>query len=414
MSKLQDKIKDLPTTPGVYFFLEKRGKILYIGKATSLRDRVRSYFLGDIAETRSRLIEDMIQKAVSVEYEKTDSVLEALILEAHLIKTHKPKYNTIGLDDKSFNYLIVTNESWPRLLLVREYDLDKKFTSSEIKYVFGPFPKGKLFKEAMRLIRKIFPYYDTKRPLDVELLGPNKKKIEFNQQIGLYPKTHVTKKEYARSIKHIKLFFEGKKKQLIKELKSEMKNFAKEEEFEKADEIKRQLFALQHIQDVSLIGEDFKKLNVREGNASNRIESYDIAHLKGGAMVGVMTVIDNGEIDTKNYRKFKIKHVSGINDTAALREVLTRRLSHGEWQLPRLIVVDGGKAQVNVMEKTLKEVGIQIPVAGVVKDEKHRPKEILGPKELRIKFEKEILLANAEAHRFAISYHRQVKRNEQF
>jgi excinuclease ABC subunit C len=299
------------------------------------------------------------------------------------------------------------------VLAIREYDLDKQFTKSEIKYIFGPFAKGKLFKDALKLIRKIFPYYDTKYPVEEMLSGEGRKKIEFNQQIGKYPSRNLTKKEYARSIQHIKLFFEGRKKKLIAELNKDMKRFAKKEEFEKAQEIQRQLFALTHIQDVSLIGEQFKKPHIREGNASTRIEGYDIAHLQGGAMVGVMTVVEHGDHDIKSYRKFKVKSVKGVNDAAALSEVLSRRLNHPEWQLPRMVVVDGGKAQVNAMERVLKEAGIRIPVLGVVKDERHRPKKILGSKELRIKYEKEILLSNSEAHRFAINYHRSLKRKEQ-
>lgn len=413
MANLEEKIKDLPQAPGVYFFAGKGGKILYIGKATSLRDRVRSYFTGDIEEVRSKLIKDMVGKAVKIEFQETDSVLEALILEAYLIKTHKPRHNTIGLDDKSFNHLVITNETWPRLLLVRQHDLDQKFTKREIKYLFGPFPKGKLFKDALKLIRKIFPYYDTKHPVEEELKGPNKKKIEFNQQIGLYPGADLTSKEYKRSIQHIKLFFEGKKKQLIQKLKQEMRRYAKEQEFEKAGEIKRQIFALEHIQDVSLIGEEFKRpAFIGKQSKSTRIESYDIAHLHGGSMVGVMTVVEDGATDKSSYRKFNIKHVKGINDTAALKEVLTRRLAHTDWQLPRFIVVDGGKAQINAMESVLREAGVKIPVLGVVKDEHHRPREILGSKELRTKFERDILLANAEAHRFAISFHRQKQRKK--
>jgi excinuclease ABC subunit C len=413
MKNLKENIKKLPKKPGVYFFIGKGGKILYVGKATSLRDRVRSYFTGDIEDTRSKLIQEMVEKTKSVEYKVTDSVLEALILEAYEIRTHKPRYNTIGLDDKSFNYLVITNEKWPRLLTVREYDLDKKFTKKDIKYIFGPFPKGALFKEALRLIRKIFPYYDTKNPVEEMLSGRGRKKIEFNQQIGLYPGSETTEKDYKKTIQHIKLLFEGKKKKLLRELEKEMKGLAGAEKFEIASQIKKQIFALSHIQDVSLIGEDFKKRTMKTNTKSLRIESYDIAHIGGEAMVGVMVVLEEGEIKKNEYRKFKIKTVNGPNDTAALAEVLTRRLSHGEWQLPRMIVVDGGKAQTNVMERVLKNSGIEIPVLGVVKDDKHRPKEIIGSKELKIKFEKEILLANSEAHRFAINYHRQVKRKEQ-
>ena len=235
--------------------------------------------------------------------------------------------------------------------------------------------------------------------------GANIPKLCFNAQIGLCPGAcsgAVSKQEYARTIRNIKLFFEGKKKMLVRKLKGEMKEHAKMLEFEKADLIKRQVFALEHIQDVALI----KKEKRREVSSVFRIEAYDIAHISGTNAVGVMVVVDDREINKSEYRKFKIKSFVGVDDTRALREILERRLAHSEWQYPELIVVDGGKAQVNIAEKVLKESGIEIPVVGVVKDERHRPREILGDMRLRRTHEEEILLANSEAHRFAIKYHR--------
>lgn len=412
MPNIQEQIKRLPKAPGVYFFLGPKRKILYIGKATSLKDRVKSYFSSDIIETRGKRIYDMVQKAESIEFRKTDSVLEALLLEAYLIKTHKPRYNAMGMDDKSFNYLFITNEEFPRVLLVRGYDLEKKFTKKETKYLFGPFPHGGLLKEAMRLMRKIFPYYDTKHPVAEMLTGPERKKIRFNQEIGLFPSADTTKQEYARTIQHIKLLFEGKKKELLKRLEREMKMYAKREEFEKAHEIKRRIFGLKHIQDVSLIKEEFKEPCDEDRTASYRIEAYDIAHLAGESAVGVMTVVVNGQTERGAYRKFIIRKASPGNDPAGLAEVLERRLSHPEWQLPRCIVVDGSTAQINAAKRVLEKAGVVIPIVGVVKDERHRPREIRGPREMRNRFEKDILLANSEAHRFAISFHRYKQRKK--
>ena len=390
-------IKDLqkfkiPANPGVYFFLGARKEILYIGKATSLRDRVRSYFAGDILEARSPLIAEMVEKVKSVDFRETDSVLEALILEANLIKTHKPEYNTRDKDNKSFNFVVITNEDWPRVLKVRGHDLYQKFSEDEIKYLFGPFPQGMMFNEAMKLIRKIFPFYDTKRPVAEMLNSVGKGKIEFNQQIGVYPAAGTTKQDYARTIRHLKLFFEGKKKQLLSSLQKDMKAYARAQEFEKAELIKRRTFGVQHIQDVSLMKEEFRKPGANFEKASFRIESYDVAHMGGKDTVGVMTVVENGAPKKSDYRKFKIKTATAGDDVGALREILSRRLEHSEWQLPKLIVIDGGKAQKNAAEKLLKEVGIEIPVVGVVKDEHHRPREIIGGKELRQKYEKEILI----------------------
>ncbi|NCO61877.1 GIY-YIG nuclease family protein, partial [Candidatus Kaiserbacteria bacterium] len=177
----------LPDTPGVYFFLGTRKEILYIGKATSLKNRVRSYFVNDILETRSPLIEQMVTLAKTVEFTTTDSVLEALILETNLIRSHKPKYNTKSKDDKSYNHLIITNEDWPRVLVVRGKDLTEKYTSDEIKYHFGPFTSGTLFHEAIKIVRKLFQFYDTKTAVDAPQSKFVRGKIDFNRQLGLYP-----------------------------------------------------------------------------------------------------------------------------------------------------------------------------------------------------------------------------------
>ena len=392
----------IPDSPGVYFFLGKRKKILYIGKATSLRSRVRSYFTDDLIEKRSALIEQMVAEAEHIEWTQTDSVLEALILEANLIRTHKPTYNTRAKDDKTFNHLVITNEEYPRVLIVRGKDLTERFTTKELKYIFGPFPSGLLFREALTIVRKIFKFYDTRKPLADAHTKMERGVIDFNRQIGLYPSLQ-SKAEYANTIRHIKLFFEGKKRQLLTILTREMKAYARTQEFEKAQETKRKLFALTHIQDIALMKRDLYRSHKSE---LTRIEAYDIAHLSGKDMVGVMTVVEEGSPAKNEYRKFKIQSVAGANDTAALKEVLDRRLAHSEWQMPRLIVVDGSVAQKNAAEFILKKYGLAIPVVGVVKDEYHRPKRLIGSKALISKHEESIMLSNAEAHRFAISYHR--------
>ena len=386
----------LPDAPGVYFFLNGKKKVLYIGKATSLKDRVRSYFSPDLADTRSPLIEAMVQQAEKIDFIQTDSVLEALVMEARLIKKHQPKHNTDLKDDKSFNFVIITDEKFPRVLVVRERDIVKKKIKYKPKNIFGPFPHGGQLKEGVKILRNIFPFRD--------VCEPGKGKPCFNRQIGLCPgvcSDEITEKEYKKTIRNIKAFFEGKKKDLVKTLTKEMLAAAKKLDFEEAQSIKNTLFALEHIQDVALIkDESFKTPK------GLRIEAYDIAHLSGMFMVGVMTVVESGEVQKDEYRKFKIKGFQGVDDTKALQEILGRRLTHTEWQLPNIIVVDGGKAQKNAMEKVLKEVGVKIPIVSVVKDERHRPKDILGDKSIKETYEKQIILANAESHRFALSFHR--------
>lgn len=410
MTLEQFQKKKLPDGPGVYFFLGPKKKILYIGKATSLRSRVRSYFAADLIDTRGVRIVKMVKDAVGIEYKTTDSVLEALILEANLIKAHKPRFNVDEKDDKSFNYVVITKELFPRVLLVRGKELDVTFPAKARLKLFGPFPYGLQLREALRLIRRIFPYRDTCLPAPEQEKEGKWPKACFNHQIGLCPGVcsgDITVREYRRTIRHLILFFEGKKKTLLRELEREMKAYAKEEKFEEAAERRKQIFALTHIQDVSLIKEEFRN---PDGGRSFRLEAYDVAHLMGGNMVGVMTVVEDGVAQKSEYRKFKIKTVHKSNDPAALREILSRRLGHDEWPMPKVIVVDGSTAQINAAENLLAEVGARIPVVGVVKDEKHRPKQIRGDRELITRREKDILLANSEAHRFAISYHRKKRR----
>lgn len=391
----------IPDTPGVYFFLQGR-KILYIGKATSLHDRVRSYFSKDLAGARSPLVAAMVERATGIKWQECDSVLEALILEANLIKKHQPVHNTDEKDDKSFNYLVITKEDFPRILAVRGRELFQNWDPKAIAKTFGPFPQGGSLKEAVKIVRKIFPFRDTCTPCGE---AKNKHcKPCFNKQLGLCPGVcsgDVSQKEYAAMVKHIATLFSGNFKGLKRDLTAEMKTAAADERFEDAARLRRQVSALEHIRDVSLIKSESRS----SGNHGFRIEAYDVAHTAGSETVGVMTVVIDGEAEKHAYRKFKIQSVTN-DDPAALREILERRLMHTEWPLPRLIVVDGGLAQIKVAQKILKENGLEIPIVGVVKNEAHKPERIIGNQQKARVYEKEIIFANAEAHRFAIGWHR--------
>jgi excinuclease ABC subunit C len=272
---------------------------------------------------------------------------------------------------------------------------EKNFLVSYAK-TFGPYTSGTSLREAIKIVRRIFPFMDDK----------SKNYLEFYKQINLVPDLE-DRKLYLQNIKNIKLFFEGKKKKIFKNLEKEMKAYSKTREFEKAGEIKRQLFALKHINDVALLGKE----KIERGGV--RIEAYDIAHMGGKNMVGVMTVVENGEAIKSEYKKFKIRTQNNANDTGALKEVLERRLAHPEWPYPSLIVVDGGVAQINAAKAVLNRLGINIPLVSVLKDEHHNPKNILGDKNLGHKYEREILFSNSEAHRFAIAYHKNM-RNKNF
>jgi excinuclease ABC subunit C len=187
-----------------------------------------------------------------------------------------------------------------------------------------------------------------------------------------------------------------------------MKAAARDEQYEKAHTLRRQISALEHIRDVSLIRHEHvsaggPSIGLRASGV--RIEAFDVAHTAGTETVAVMTVVDNGEAYKSAYRKFKIQSATN-NDVAALTEALERRLSHSEWPLPRAFVVDGGTAQVRAAERVLRKAGVGIPVVGVVKNERHKPERLIGERRIIEAYERDILLANSEAHRFAISWHR--------
>jgi len=400
----------LPDTPGVYHFLDVKKKILYIGKATSLRDRVRSYFANDLLHTRGKHILDMVALANTITYTATDSVLEAVILEASLIKKHQPYYNTKEKDNKSFNYVVITDEEFPRVLTIRERTMlaGTPDTKALYKYIFGPFPQGTNLSEALKIIRKIFPFRDTCAPLQG--------KPCFNRQIGLCPGVcvgEISAKEYGEEIRNIKEFFEGKKKLILKRLTREMHLHAKNLEFEKAGECKRAIFGLTHIKDVSLISEEIRLASQSSSRARAsgfRIEAYDVAHISGKYTVGVMVVVEDDRPQKSTYRKFKIRiDAEKVNDTLHLEEVLRRRFTHHEWPKADLLVIDGGVAQRRVALRLLKEFALSAHVVSVVKDERHKPKGMIGNKEIIESYKRGILIANAESHRFAVAYHRQLR-----
>jgi len=394
----QEKYK-LPNSPGVYFF--KKGKeILYIGKATSLKDRVQSYFSNDLISTRGSRMVDMVSLANNISFEKTDSVLEALILEANLIKRYEPKYNIKEKDNKSYNFVAITKEDLPRVVLERGRSLD----FSDVKYskIYGPFPSQSKLLEALKIIRKIFPF------------KAGKSNSKIYSQMGLEPED----KDVKRNIRNIKIFFSGKKRVLIKKLESEMYKKTKELKFEEAGEIKRQIYALNHINDVALITESAKsdkgqgKSSPRDGEVilrGFRIEAYDIAHMNGQNSVGVMTVMENGVVKKSEYKKFILRETKRGDDVGGLREILTRRMKHSEWEMPGLVVIDGGKNQINEAKRILGSLS-KIKIVSVLKDDKHKPKDILGDQTSAKKYKKEIFLINNEAHRFAITFFRSKQR----
>lgn len=387
---MKEKIKNIPESPGVYLF-KKGEEVLYVGKAGNLRKRVKSYFASK--EERDKKI---IESVEDVEIVKTDTVIEALIKEAELIKKYRPRFNIKENDDRSFLYVVVTKDEYPRILLARAREIKKE----GIKKIYGPFVFASEIREALKIIRKIFPY-STHKKEEIE-----KGKFCFYYQINLCPGNcgkKIDKKEYLKNIKKIEYFFEGKKKKIISDFEKEMKKESSSLNFEKAEEIKRKINALKFIQDTALIKE-------RKKQAKIRIEGYDISNTSGSLSVGAMVVFEGEAPQKKDYRLFKIQSVTKQDDTAMIKEVLRRRFKN-DWPLPYLVLVDGGKGQVSAVKEILSEEGLSIPVVGIAKGKDRKKEEVVGkiPKEVNKKI---LLNVQKEAHRFAISYHRRLRDKE--
>ncbi|OGY58559.1 MAG: hypothetical protein A3C03_01065 [Candidatus Colwellbacteria bacterium RIFCSPHIGHO2_02_FULL_45_17] len=389
-------IKNLPDSPGVYLFKGARGKILYIGKAGNLKRRVSSYF----QKSGDNKIEKLILEAKRIDYIKTDTTIEALILEAELIKRYEPPFNAKEKDDKSFLYVDITKNKFPQVMLSR----GRSLPTTNLSKRYGPFTSASQIREALRIIRRIFPY----SVHEEEKVGVMKKPC-FDHQLGLCPGTCVglaDRGEYIKDIANIKLLFEGKKTRILSSLEKDMKLASKELNFERAEKLKRQIFALKHIHDVALIGDDRKSF-ADTSHGVKRIEGYDISNISGDSAVGSMVVSSGGVPDKDEYRKFRIKTVRGSNDVAMLTEVLYRRFNN-KWRLPDLILVDGGSGQVNAILKVLRGRSLRIPVVGLAKGPTRKKNDVIGevPSWTSLR---ELITVRDEAHRFAISYHKKLR-----
>jgi len=394
MAKLEDKIKKMPDNPGVYLFYNKSGEILYIGKATSLRNRVRSY----LKPKTTRPIEMMMNQVENIKWGETDSVLEAVILEANYIKKFKPKYNVKEKDDKSWNYLVITKEEFPKLFAVRERNLEEK----KYAYVFGPYAQLRT-TELLKILHSLF---------HISKCNPNAKKPCFDYQLGHclgVCTNEINSKDYKdKAIKPLIMFLRGKKKRLLSSLEKTMKEVSKKESYEEAKRLRDQIFSLKKIRDFSLLDKSFVNKSF-DTKKDVRIEGYDISNLGTEAKVGSMVVFDSKGPIKSEYKKFKIKEVLGQSDVDCLREVLERRIKHNEWKWPDIILVDGGKPQFNLIKKVLKENNLEAIVVGIAKGKERKKNEFFFDKGKDID-ENLLIRVRDEAHRFAIEYQRQIKR----
>lgn len=370
------KAKKMPLSAGVYLFLDKRGQALYVGRAVVLRRRVLNYFQKNIDPR----IGEMVARAADIKYRSTANLLEAVILEANLIKKYWPKYNVKEKDNRSFLYLVIPKTDYPRPLIIRQREL-AKFSVGSV-HIFGPYQSLSLLQNALKIIRRVFPY---------STCQPFSGKGCFDYQIKLCPGLCVgaiSKEDYQKNIKNIVMLLSGQKKRLLNQLKKENPDKAK---------------SLEHLQDVTLLTRDNIEFPVQK---ISRIEGYDISHLTGKETYGAMAVFSDGKPDKTQYRLFKIKSAPANDDLRALEEMITRRLGHAEWPAPDLILIDGGKPQVNFIYRMLQKRQINIPLMGLSKYQ--GDKLIFAPgtkkttKELAANIKNTLLKTRDEAHRFGL------------
>lgn len=541
MFDIQEQLKKLPAEPGVYLMKDKDDQIIYVGKAISLKNRVRQYFQS--SKNHSSKVKSMVKNINSFEYIITDSELEALILECNLIKKYRPKYNVLLRDDKTYPYIKVTvNEDYPRILKVRRVLKDKA------KY-FGPYTNVEAVNDTLEVIRNIYPIRTCSIDIDRAIKNNIRPCLNFHIKKCVGPCTgNVSKEEYNKMIEEILLFLSGKEEKLIEILKEKMNKCSMEFNFEEAaiyrdkiinlqemmqkqkidvstDDINqdiiamayndeeacvqsffirhgkivgREHFILEGVMDItkeSILGsfvkqfymnaeyipkeiiieceiedqvileewlsnikgqkvsirvpqkgdkksliqlvkknameylEKFSNLNKRKFERSEgalielaevlglsepprRIESYDISNIQGVDSIGVMVVFTNGIKDKKEYRRYKIKTVEGPNDYDSMAEILERRIQKGNFA--DLILLDGGKGQVSAVKKVFEKYGIDIPLWGMYKDDKHRTKGLINAtKEIELdrtsNLYRFVASIQEEVHNYAISYHRSLR-----
>ncbi len=420
---LKEKLKQLPAKPGVYFFRDATGKIIYIGKASLLKRRVNSYFQKNHRDSKTPIL---VSNIAIIDWIETDSEIEALFLEAEFIKRHKPLYNIELRDDKNFVYIkVALAEEFPYITLVRRPIDDKS------KY-FGPFISGYQVRQALRYMRKIFPYYTKPKQAKTS-------KLEY--QIGVAPTPEINAEMYRQGITRLMLIFEGKTATLSKELEKEMKRLAKSKDYEGAARVRNQYLAIKALGSKIVFGKeetfdltrDKALLELAEllglSGSPRRIECYDISNFAGGDAVSSMIVFTDGVPDQKEYRHFKMR-TKGPNDFAMMAETLQRRFSerNSKWPKPDLIIVDGGKGQLGAARQQLLQDGIRIPVVGLAKRYEtiaQHSDDALGKPSTFTRQEGEFLLSNFdagspllhllqrirdEAHRFAVTYHNLVRK----
>ena len=362
---LKDKLKLLPRSPGVYFHKAQSGEIIYVGKAAVLKNRVRNYFQSNNAfDIKTRAL---IEEIYDTDWIETESEIDALFLESEMVKRYMPRYNILLRDDKSQTYVrIDTKSEWPTVTFTRN-------PADDGARYFGPFYSGYAVKKALRYLRKVFPY----------LIKPRTDRPDLDVHIGLSPSSETTSREYKQNLQKLIKYIEGKRIAITTEIERDMKRAARDQDFETAASLRDKLTYLKELQRRIMFG-DKEFINISKDKALRdlvvllglpkapvRIEGYDISHMSGRDVVASMVVFTNGVSDRAQYRKFKMTQQRN-DDTANIHETITRRLSEKNqkaWGLPDLMLIDGGKGQLEAAVSAIANAGLTIPCISIAKRE---------------------------------------------
>ena len=401
---IKTTVKGLPTCSGVYLYKDDAGVVIYIGKAINIRKRVESYFR---KETGSLKTDFLVSKITRIDTIQTASEAEALILEASLIKQYQPQYNVELKDGKTYPYIQMTKEEFPLVSVIRFNPRDHKGLNAEL---FGPYVNPTLIREALNIIRKIFPFRSCE---------PFAHKVCLDYHIGLCQgpcEKKISQEEYHRNIRSIRFILEGKKDDLYRNLRLEMEELSRQKDFEAAARLRDQIRAIGALYsgtgDINYFKEA-EQLQRAIGlqRAPVRIECFDISNIMGNQSVGSMVSFLNGKPDKNNYRRFRIKTVKGIDDFQMIAETVRRRYTRLQKEgasFPDLIVIDGGKGQLAAAVKELKLLNLSLDIISLAKQEE----EIFTPgKRNSIKLShdslglKLLMRIRDEAHRFGLKYH---------
>ena len=456
MSNIKDKAKDLPEKPGIYIMMDAKGDVLYVGKAISLKKRVSSYFFRSQDNPKTR---ELVGRIADIKYFTTKSEIDALILECSLIKRYRPKYNIEYIDDKSYPFIKITKDEFPSITVVRIPPSSVQSLNSSDFILFGPYPKVDSMRETLHVICRVFPVRSCSRRIN----SAKKTKVCLDYHVGLCsgPCQHLIDREkYKALVKSIYILLKGEKIGLIKDLKKRMVRASKALHFEDAAKIRNQISGLMQLIDVSqshsfLPGIRQPGLNARRSGALQElkeklkldsvpqfVEGFDISNISGSFATGSVVVFKDGIPYKNGYRHFGIKTVKGANDVGMLAEIAERRykfnksrqstvhgqektVDRGPWtvdkntqtELPDLILVDGGVAQLKAVAAVIKGLNLKVPVISLAK--KYEEIYTIDGSQIKKVYMPLVsaglqLLQHVrdEAHRFAIQYHKLLRDKE--